>query len=496
MPAIGLRAVSFSFSSAVELLVDVDLSIGPGWTGLVGPNGAGKSTLLSLIAGRPPNRGLVELDPPGATVVLCEQTVDEEPVDALALAEDWDGVAGALRARLGLVPGDLRRWKTLSPGQRKRWQVGAALASDPDVLLLDEPTNHLDPDARDLLVSALAGYRGVGIIVSHDRGVLDRLTTRTMRIADGDVTLWRGSYRDARAGWEAVRAEQLEALAAAKEERKRLERRLADQRRAREAKAARYRRAVRSSITTGDIDARSAAKAGRHAAGEAAALKRQSGTRRDLERSIDRIAALSVRRRSGGDIVLEWAPSPRRTVLGHEGPLMVDGVTLLAEAAVAVERSDRVRLDGVNGAGKSTLLRTMVERSSLPSSRVLWLPQEMSAPEREKLVRNIRALPADERGSVLAMAALLGLDPDRILGSDLASPGEARKLAIASGLGRQVWVLVLDEPTNHLDLVSIERLERALVAYPGALVMVTHDDDLAAAATDATWTIVDGELVT
>ncbi len=496
MPAIHLRTVSFSFSSAVDLLTDVDLSVGPGWTGLVGPNGAGKSTLLSLIAGSPPDRGSIELEPPSATVVLCDQTVDDEPQGAAALFEEWDGASGELRARLGLAPGDLERWTTLSPGQRKRWQVGAALATDPDVLLLDEPTNHLDPEARDLLVSTLTSYRGVGIIVSHDRGVLDRLTVRTIRIDHSDVTMWNGNYSAARAGWEAVEAEERQALAGAKKERKRLERRLADQRRTSEEKAARYRRTVRASIVTGDIDARSAAKAGRHASGEAAALKRQAGTRRDLERSIGRIAAKSVGRTPGGDISFEWEPSPRRTVLHHEGPLIANGVTLVGNAAVALERTDRVRLDGVNGAGKSTLLRSMVERSSLPADRVLWLPQELTAAGREHLVRDIRALRADTRGRVLALSALLGVDPDRVLGSDLASPGEARKLAIASGLGRRPWVLVLDEPTNHLDLPSIERLERALVAYPGALLMVTHDDALAAAATDATWTIVDGKLVT
>jgi ATPase subunit of ABC transporter with duplicated ATPase domains len=74
------------------------------------------------------------------------------------------------------------------------------------------------------------------------------------------------------------------------------------------------------------------------------------------------------------------------------------------------------------------------------------------------------------------------------------SPGEARKLALAFGLARQVWALVLDEPTNHLDLPSIERLEAALSEYPGALVIATHDDAFAGRCTDTVWEIRDGRI--
>jgi ATPase subunit of ABC transporter with duplicated ATPase domains len=90
---------------------------------------------------------------------------------------------------------------------------------------------------------------------------------------------------------------------------------------------------------------------------------------------------------------------------------------------------------------------------------------------------------------VLNIVAGLGVDPDRLLISEQPSPGEARKLCLALGFARKARALVLDEPENHLDLPSIERLEAALVEYPGALYLVTHDQTLALRCTNQTFTI-------
>lgn len=112
---------------------------------------------------------------------------------------------------------------------------------------------------------------------------------------------------------------------------------------------------------------------------------------------------------------------------------------------------------------------------------------------------DLHALPHDVRGQVLSVFAALGGDPSRLLGRRAAdrarlSPGEARKLALSLGLGKHAWALVLDEPTNHLDLPSIERLETALSQYPGAIVLVTHDDAFARAATTRELVVAGGAV--
>ncbi|MEO8554164.1 MAG: ABC transporter ATP-binding protein, partial [Kofleriaceae bacterium] len=195
----------------------------------------------------------------------------------------------------------------------------------------------------------------------------------------------------------------------------------------------------------------------------------------------------------GRSIFVGFDRAPRRWLFELAAPVIRAGDhPVLHDVRVAVGNADRIRIAGPNGAGKTTLLAALLATG--PRDRVLVLPQELDADAGPRLVGELRAARPDLRGRTLQLVAALGADPDRLLASAAPSPGEARKLQLALGLARHAWAVVLDEPTNHFDLPSIERLEDALAADPGALVLVTHDDRFAERLTTRTWRLERGKV--
>jgi ATPase subunit of ABC transporter with duplicated ATPase domains len=367
--------------------------------------------------------------------------------------------ARRLMGELQLEPAELERWHTLSPGERKRWQIGAALSCEPVVLLLDEPTNHLDADARELLVRTLRRFSGIGLVVSHDRTLLEELTAGTIRVHKRRATWYRGPYSTARETWEREDRERRESYAKLKNEQKKLERRLRD----RQQKKSQSMAGLRTSKnmygkSPKDNEARNAFKGTRRRSKDVSLGREVRKTHHKLERVGDELSTYRFEKEMGRDFFVDFVPAPTRILAALDHAKVSAGDhPVLDDVNVAVGRNSRIRVAGPNGAGKTTLLCALLDASRLPKERVLYLPQELEPGEETALLDEV-------------------------------------KLALALGLGTQVWALVLDEPTNHLDLPSIERIEAALEHYPGALVVVTHDDAFARHCTDVTWQLRDGEV--
>ena len=194
---VSARHLTYTYDGADALaLDDASAVFAPGWTGVVGPNGAGKSTLLKIVCGMlEPQKGSVSPQVAGS---FCAQSTDVAPTGLEEFSYDYRPEAVRLRYLLGIDDAWLWRYDTLSHGERKRIQIACALAADPVLLALDEPTNHLDAETRELVARALAEYRGTGLLVSHDRALLDGLVSSCVFVDRGRAVTVPGTYSQAK----------------------------------------------------------------------------------------------------------------------------------------------------------------------------------------------------------------------------------------------------------------------------------------------------------
>ena len=447
--------------------------------------------MLRLLAGDlQQESGEIRRIPSEMLVSYCPQRVDSITPEIRSFARNYDRDSVRMIGRLNLTADQLDRWDTLSPGERKRWQIATALVASPEMLLLDEPTNHLDSEAKSLLVGLLQSYRGIGVLVSHDRDLLDGLTSYTIRIVPGGIVkVYPGNYSAARDLW--IREQNLawEKRERIRNEQRKVKRRLEQTRRSSE-RADSAQNTGKRLKNIRDSDARSMAAKGRIASAAQKIARKVTVERNKLERIGNELTDSKVEKVTGRSVFVMEGKAPKSNLIRCEKERMAkQGITLIKNVRLSIRRDSRIHLRGPNGSGKTTLLETLVSESNLPPERVLYLPQELPIEDITRLNREIALMQAEEKGRLLQILAALGVPPERVMASEAPSPGEARKLKMAMGLSRQAWVLLLDEPTNHLDLPSIERIEEALKLYSGALLLVCHEAGFAEALTNESWSI-------
>ncbi len=478
---LNFRRVAFAYPGAPDpVLHDLDFSIPPGWTGVVGANGAGTTTLLQLAAGLlDPSDGLV--DGPGG--ILCAQRTDEPPenLGSFLLGEDAASWRWRIELRLGSDWGV--RWDSLSHGERKRLQLAVALWRNPPVLVVDEPTNHVDRETVDTIRTALAAYRGTGLLVSHDRDLLDGLCGRCLFLAGAKAMLRPGGYSQ---GAEQERRERLR-RGREQAELDREVRLLRDEQRCRREFANRAERdRSKRGLAKGDRDGRTRADAARVADGGSGAVLRQIEGR--LAQALERRQTVEVSRDFAVGVRLKARPAGKPLLLSlADGTLALGPARTLEIPSLTVRSGDRIGISGPNGAGKSTLLRAFLAGAALPEGALAYLPQEIDRERGSRILEEIRGLGGTSLGRVMTLVRRLGSDPGRLLQSQEPSPGELRKLLLARVLLAEPCLLLLDEPTNHLDLPSVECLEEALAAYEGSMVLVSHDDRLLSRLATRRW---------
>lgn len=469
---ISLTRVTFQYEgSHSPVFESITVRFARGWTGLVGANGAGKSTLLMLAAGMmAPTGGLAQTV---KNTYYLEQRTDTEPGGLVELLFDYQSSAVEIKADLGIAESWHGRWDTLSHGERKRAQIGCALYADPAVLLVDEPGNHLDADSRERLITALRRFDGIGLIVSHDRDMLDALCDSIVFIEPPSVVKRSGTYTSA----SMERAREMEHARREYAQAKREERRLKKEavRRREEALRADSLRSKKG-LPPRDRDARGkknlAILTGRD--GVAGKLARIMDAR--LERVSELAASLTPAKSHRLGIWFDVERSGRSFVISlPESTIPLGDGRVLRTPALAVGRSDHIGLTGRNGTGKTTLVRRIMDTHDLSPDRVVYIPQEIDASSSRECLEDVLRLDNRELGMLMTIIRRLNSDPARLFETALPSPGEIRKLLLARGILHRPHLIVMDEPTNHLDLPSIECLEAALADCPIALLLVSHD---------------------
>jgi len=506
MALLAARGLRKSFGSR-QVLDGLDLDVEPGARlGLIGPNGGGKSTLLRILAGSETpdageltqRRGLVvaylpqqpEGDDRDALAVLLESRPDLEQLEReLAQVEHalgdaggdldriarllrrqeevlarwreqggpgFEGRARALLAEVGLPEEDHagRPTRLLSGGQRKLVVLASCLLRDPDVLLLDEPEALLDVEAREHVEALMRSFGGAIVAVSHDRYLLDETVSQVAELTAGRVRVWPGNYSAYTVARELELQRQQQLYVTQQKEIARLEeaiRRFED-----------WARRV--------VDERHIKQA------------------RNKQRQIDRMEKVERPVLERRKIALELRPHARggeRVVELADASVAFGGVAVLEDVSLTVLRGERVGVVGDNGAGKSVLLRLLAgqlepdegERRAGPSIRFGLLAQDRRPDDPRatplELVR--RAAPISEGEAVSRLMRFLFAYEQVRRPLELLSGGEWTRLQLLLLMLQGANCLLLDEPTNHLDVDSVEMLERALEAFDGTVLFVSHD---------------------
>jgi ATPase subunit of ABC transporter with duplicated ATPase domains len=483
--------VSFSHENASsELFRGVTVHFSQGWTGIVGANGTGKTTLLRLACGElSPQQGQIQAI---GTAVYCPQRTDDAPSLFESFLQAMDREACRLRGSLAIEADWAARWSTLSHGERKRAQIAVALWKSPEILAIDEPTNHIDAPVRHLLSEALASFSGIGLLVSHDRALLDTLCQSCLFTTPSRVVLRPGGY--SQASVEAKR--ERESLARKREQTKKSLQRLEKEHRNRRHKAAQAdKKSSKRGIPAKDHDAKERINRARLSGkdGQAGRLTAQlKGRTQHLRQALE---DLKLEKTHEIGIWLPGSRSRRKSLFSMpSGTIPLGSHRRLQHPPLGMAPDDRVGVTGPSGAGKSLLLGALLSVFDLPTDAVVYLPQELDKRQSREMLDRVRCLSQKELGHVMTIVNRLGTRPQRLLETCEPSPGELRKIMLALGVIKSPHLVVMDEPTNHLDLPAIECLERALSDCPCGLLLVSHDYTFLRSLTSTRWDIRDDRL--
>ena len=508
-PSFILHQVTCQFPTGDTLFGPLNLTLEPSLCALVGRNGSGKTRLLRLLAGLgEPATGHIERFGSHAWVaqqhVISSQTTlaellgydaifaarkridsgDYQPDDLALLDGHWDIAERLSEAFINATLPPFEPDKPaieLSGGERIRALLCGAFTAGADFLLLDEPTNHLDRQGRAWFYDQLSRYQGGVLVASHDRELLEQVP-RILELSASGLRSYGGNYADYQAQRDAEQQAARAALEHAATERKRTRARMQKEHDDSQRRSAKTLRTV----DTLNIASFERVKYKGAAKERIGSWKKQHSEQNEALNA----AVNKARERVEDDNPVMFTLPGSQIPEGKQVLVLEDLVLQHVPVPPLNWRMDgpmRVALKGPNGCGKSTLLKTLLGEvaprsgSCKVSVSCAYLDQHLSRFDLSQSVMthlNLSHTPLEE-GVLRTRLAQLQLGADKVmLPLATLSGGERLKAALACVLWRAeaTQLLLLDEPTNHLDLASVQAIEAALAGFPGALLVVSHDE--------------------
>ena len=493
------------YFGATEVLSDITFEIQESEkVGMVGGNGSGKSTILKIIAGmEQADKGEIMLKkgstlgyldqipiyPEGYTgrdvlnvafkdvdiieeemkilegkmVELTENELEKALIQYSKLQQRYEIAGGYEKAEklskvcigMNFPPRFLEQsFDTLSGGEKTTIILGKILLENPNLLLLDEPTNHLDVKTVEWLEEYLKSYKGMVLIVSHDRYFLDRVVTKIVEIEDMESDTYIGNYTEYVKEKENRLVLEFEAYQEQEKKIKAMEKAIKE---------------LRDWAIRADNN-----KFFRRAASMQKRLdKIQKLDKPILERQNMKLNIQNTER-SGGDVIKVTS-----LVKGFENKKLFD------EADLLIRFGEKVALIGGNGTGKTTLIKILLGEETVESGAAVlgsniksgYLPQQVVFEDEELTVldcfRDGITISEGKAREYLAKFLFMGNSVFKKVKS--LSGGEKSRLKLSRLLFEDINLLILDEPTNHLDIDSIETLEDTLLLFKGTILFISHD---------------------
>ena len=467
-------------NSAMPIFENLNLEFEQGWSCIVGSNGSGKSTLLKLIS-KQMNYDEGSINGNELTH-YCMQSTEEIPKNLEDFMNTYTSKSFRIRDMLNINDEWLYQWDTLSFGERKRMQLALAIFEEPDVLLVDEPTNHLDTKSKNIVLNALKSFKGIGILVSHDRELLDSLSQSTIILKNKNIFTFRTSFSKAMNEY-LTNMEFLEKTQSKQySEIKKLKKSIQTQY---EKVSQSKKRMSKKGLNKNDTDSKTKINLARLTGKD----KNDGSALSKLQSKQTKLLSNAVKTDKVFELGIEFHKSSAKNIFPiviKKNILELGEIKKLSYESLSINQYDKIGIIGENGAGKSSFLNHLLSAVDL-KNEYLYIPQEITEDESKKLFDEINALKNDIKGEIYTIVRKLASDPIKLQDSFIPSPGEVRKLIIAKGLLESPSLIILDEPTNHMDLDSILSLEIALKEYNGTMIVISHDKPFLKAVVTSTW---------